>query len=64
MGGVPWQTPHPEVRAFLRHRPGTLARLRRVNEALSRWDEIHTAAAMPAEPRPVVTLPPPHSWPG
>jgi hypothetical protein len=45
-----------QLRAFLRHRRATLARLRRVNEALSRWDEHDAAAAMPAALRPVVTL--------
>jgi hypothetical protein len=35
-----------QLRAFLRHRRGTLARLRRVMEALSRWGAIHAAAGM------------------
>ena len=46
-----------QLRAFLTKRRATLARLRRVNEALSRWDEIHAAAAMPAALRPVVERP-------
>jgi hypothetical protein len=32
--------------------------LRCVNAALTPWDEIHAVAEMPAERRPVVTLPP------
>jgi hypothetical protein len=47
------------VRAYLRHQRATPARLHWVNEALSHWDEHAAAAAMPAELRPVVTLPPP-----
>jgi hypothetical protein len=39
-----------QLRAFLRQR-ATLARLRRVNEALSRWDEISAAAEMREELR-------------
>jgi hypothetical protein len=31
---------HDQFRAFLRHRRPTLVRLRRVNKALRRWDEI------------------------
>jgi citrate lyase beta subunit len=48
-----------QLRVFLRHRRATLARLRRVNEALSRWDEHDAAAAMPAALHSVVMLPPP-----
>ena len=44
--------PRAQLRAFLDHRRGTLARLRRVNEALSHWDEYEAAAAMPAALRP------------
>jgi hypothetical protein len=43
--------PRAQLRAFLRHRRATLARLRRVNAALSRWEEL-AAAAMPADLRP------------
>jgi hypothetical protein len=48
----------PDLRAFLQHRHARLVRLRRVNAALSRWDEYHAAAAMPAELRPPVFEPP------
>jgi hypothetical protein len=51
--------PRAQFRAFLTKRHATLARLWRVNEALSRWDEYDAAVAMPAALRPVVTLPPP-----
>src|SRR5712671_6746291 len=56
------QTPRAQLRAFLRQRRGTLARLRRVNEALSRWDKIHAAAEMPAELRPPPVEPRSVSW--
>ena len=49
---------HTLLRAFLTKRRATLARLRRVNEPLSRWDEHDAAAAMPAELRPQVAEPP------
>jgi hypothetical protein len=49
--------PRAHLRAFLTKRRATLARLRRVNEALSRWDEHDAAAAMPAALRPVVERP-------
>jgi hypothetical protein len=51
------QPPRAQFRAFLHHRRATLARLRRVNAALSRWDEHDAAAALPAALRPVVTPP-------
>jgi hypothetical protein len=51
--------PRASVRAFLAHQRSTLARLQRVNEAISRWDEHDAAAAMPAELRPHVEAPPP-----
>ena len=50
-------TPRAQFRAFLTERRATLARLRRVNEALSRWDEYDAAAAMPVALRPVVERP-------
>jgi hypothetical protein len=46
-----------QLRAFLRTRRATAARLRRVNAALSRWDEYDAAAAMPADLRPHVERP-------
>jgi hypothetical protein len=46
-----------QLRAFLRTRRATAARLRRVNAALSRWDEYDAAAAMPADLRPQVERP-------
>jgi hypothetical protein len=49
----------PTPRAHLR---ATLARLRRVNEALSRWDEINAAAEMPEELRPPPVEQPSVSW--
>jgi len=54
---TPTADPHDQIHAFLRHRRATLTRLRRVNEALSRWDEHDAAAAMPATLRPVVERP-------
>jgi hypothetical protein len=53
--------PRAQVRAFRAHRRATLARLCRVNAALVRWEEYHTAAALPAEIRPTVE-PPVLSW--
>ena len=38
-------------------RVATLARLRRVNEALAHWDEVEAAATMPADFRPQVAAP-------
>ena len=49
--------PRAQVRAFRAHQRATLARLRRVNEALSHWDEYEAAAAMPAVLRPIVEQP-------
>jgi hypothetical protein len=43
--------------AYLRHQRTTAARLHRVNRALSRWDEVDAAAAMPADLAPTVTSP-------
>jgi hypothetical protein len=51
-----------QLRAFLRQRRATLARLRRVNEALSRWDEINAAAEMPEDLRPPPVEQPSVSW--
>jgi hypothetical protein len=59
---VTCENPRAQVRAFLRHRRGTLARLRRVNEALSRRDEINAAAEMPEEARPAPVERPSVSW--
>jgi hypothetical protein len=56
------QDPRAEFRTFLHQRRATLARLRRVNEALSRWDEIHAAAEMPEDLRPPPVEPPTVSW--
>jgi hypothetical protein len=56
------EEPRTQLRAFLHHRRATLARLRRVNEALSRWDEIHAAAEMPEELRPPAVEQPSVSW--
>jgi hypothetical protein len=55
--------PHDQLRAFLTKRRATLARLRRVNEALSRWDEVHAAAAMPGDLRPPPVRQPSVCWP-
>jgi hypothetical protein len=43
-----------DVHTLQARRRATLARPRRVNQALSRWDEYRAAAAMPAELRPPV----------
>ena len=51
------EPPHAQLRAFRTHQRATLARLRRVNEALSHWDEYEAAAAMPTALRPVVERP-------
>jgi hypothetical protein len=45
------------LRAFLRTRRATAARLRRVQAELVRWDEYDAAAAMPADLRPEVERP-------
>ena len=45
------------VHAFQAHRSATLPRLRRVNQALSQWDEVEAAAAVPADLRPQVEPP-------
>ena len=50
-------TPHAQVLAFQAHRRATLVRLRRVNAALSQWDEVEAAAEMPADLRPEVPRP-------
>jgi hypothetical protein len=50
------------LRAFLQHRHARLVRLRRVNEAVARWDEYHAPAAMPPELRPPIVEPPQLSW--
>jgi hypothetical protein len=47
---------------FLVHRHARLVRLRRVNQALRRWEEYHAAVAMPAELRPPVFEPLQLSW--
>jgi hypothetical protein len=49
--------PRAHLRAFLTTRRATAAQLRRVNAALSRWDEYHASAAMPEDLRPPVTAP-------
>jgi hypothetical protein len=46
-----------DVLAFDRLRRQTAARLRRVNRALSTWDEYDSAQAMPADVRPRVCRP-------
>jgi hypothetical protein len=46
-----------EVQRFRRRQATTLARLRQVTEALSRWDELDAAALMPADRRPRVAPP-------
>ena len=51
-----------QLQAFVRHCRGTLARLRRVNDALSHWDEIHAAAEMPQHLRPPPVEQPTMSW--
>jgi hypothetical protein len=56
------QTPRALLRALVTKRRATLARLRRVNEALSRWDEINAAAEMPEELRPPPVQQPTVSW--
>jgi hypothetical protein len=54
---MPRQDARAGMRAFLAHRAATLARLRRVNEALSRWDEYEAAAELPEDCRPLVEPP-------
>ena len=46
-----------DLRAFRLRRRATIARLQRVNEALSRWDEYDCGQAMPPELRPRVRHP-------
>jgi hypothetical protein len=46
------QTPRAQLRAFRARQRGTLARLRRIDAAFPRWDEIKAALEMPAELRP------------
>lgn len=43
--------------SFRRHRIKTQARLRRVNRALSQWDEYEAAELLPADVRPRVRRP-------
>jgi len=59
---VTGENPCAQLRAFRARQRATLARLRRVNEALSRWDEIHAAAEMPEDLRPPPVEPPSVSW--
>jgi hypothetical protein len=54
--------PGGPIGVFLTKRRATLARLRRVNEALSRWDEHDAAAAMPEDLRPPPVRQPSVSW--
>jgi hypothetical protein len=54
---VPQQDSRAQVRSFQTLRAATLARLRRVNEALFAWDEYGAAAAMPADLHPQVGPP-------
>jgi hypothetical protein len=44
-------------RRFLTTRAATLARLQRVNAALSCWDEVEAATLAPEDLRPAVTPP-------
>lgn len=46
------------VAHFLRARAATLTRLRRVNEALSAWDEYDATALLPQDVRPRIQPPP------
>jgi hypothetical protein len=55
-------TPRAQLRAFLTKRRATLVRLRRGNQALSRWDEINAAAEMPEDLRPPPVQQPTVSW--
>jgi hypothetical protein len=48
---------HGDLRAFRKLRRTTLARLQRVNAALSAWDEYDCAQAMPPDLRPRVRRP-------
>ena len=54
---MPQHDPRAAVRAFHGQRAATLSRLRRVNEALARWDEVEAAAAVPEDLRPHVEAP-------
>lgn len=42
---------------FKRHQLRTLGRLKRVNQALARWDEYESAQSLPEDIRPEVTPP-------
>ncbi len=46
-----------DLRAFRLRRRATIARLQRVNAAVSAWDEYDCAQAMPADLRPRVRHP-------
>ena len=48
---------YAEMCAFQAQRAATLARLRRVNDALDQWAEVEAAQAMPADLRPPVEPP-------
>jgi hypothetical protein len=54
---MPQPDARAEARAFLANRAATLVRLRRVNEALSAWDEYEAAAELPADIRPRASRP-------
>jgi hypothetical protein len=51
-----------QLRLFLTERRATLARLRRANEALRRWDVINAAAEMPEDLGPPPVEQPSVSW--
>ena len=53
---MPEPDPYAAVRVFQAQRAATLARLRRVNEALSNWDEVEAARELPEN----LTPPPRH----
>jgi hypothetical protein len=59
---VPGENPSAQLRAFRARQRATLARLRRVKEALSRWDEVRAAAEMPEDLRPPPVQQPTVSW--
>ena len=54
---MPPESARGDVHAFRKLRRATQARLQRVNEALSRWDEYDCAQAMAPELRPRVRRP-------
>ncbi len=54
---MPSADPRTDLRDFHCRRRAIIARLQRVNEALSRWDEYESAQAMPADLRPRVRRP-------